>query len=52
MFRAKPASVLLTRFDSVHGGGWTIGDLDSEDATCRFLCTETKSVVVSIDYRK
>ncbi|KAK5293361.1 hypothetical protein LTR99_009807 [Exophiala xenobiotica] len=44
----KPAKTIAY----LHGGGWTIGDLDSEDAVCRLLCTETKSVIVSIDYRK
>ncbi|KAH7120226.1 Alpha/Beta hydrolase protein [Dactylonectria estremocensis] len=36
----------------VHGGGWTIGDLDSEDAVCRTMCKSTGAVVVSLDYRK
>ncbi|KAH6991436.1 Alpha/Beta hydrolase protein [Ilyonectria sp. MPI-CAGE-AT-0026] len=36
----------------VHGGGWTIGDLDSEDAACRTMCKSTGAVVVSMDYRK
>ena len=34
-----------------HGGGFTIGDLDSYDAQCRVLCTEVGAVVVSSDYR-
>ncbi len=34
-----------------HGGGWVIGDLDSHDNLCRALCVESKSVVVSVDYR-
>ncbi|KAM5349427.1 hypothetical protein ACJ41O_005932 [Fusarium nematophilum] len=36
----------------VHGGGWTVGDLDSEDAVCRTMCKSTGAVVVSVDYRK
>ncbi|KAH7161011.1 Alpha/Beta hydrolase protein [Dactylonectria macrodidyma] len=36
----------------VHGGGWTVGDLDSEDAACRTMCKSTGTVVVSVDYRK
>ncbi|KPM44871.1 hypothetical protein AK830_g1591 [Neonectria ditissima] len=36
----------------IHGGGWVIGDLDSEDAVCRTICKSTRAVVVSLDYRK
>jgi acetyl esterase len=34
-----------------HGGGWVIGDLDTEDTTCRGLCNRVNAVVVSVDYR-
>jgi acetyl esterase len=34
-----------------HGGGWTIGDLDSADRTCRRLAAGTGALVVSVDYR-
>ena len=34
-----------------HGGGWVIGDLDSEDTTCRGLANRTGAVVMSVDYR-
>ncbi|MFC5134831.1 MULTISPECIES: alpha/beta hydrolase [Haloferacaceae] len=34
-----------------HGGGWTLGTLDSIDGPCRELATRTDSVVVSVDYR-
>lgn len=34
-----------------HGGGWTIGDLDSADRSCRRLAAGTDALVVSIDYR-
>ncbi|KAH6976581.1 Alpha/Beta hydrolase protein, partial [Ilyonectria destructans] len=30
----------------VYGGGWTIGDLDSEDAVCQTLCRANNVVVV------
>ncbi|KAH6976689.1 Alpha/Beta hydrolase protein [Ilyonectria destructans] len=36
----------------VHGGGWTMGSLDSEDAICQTLCKGNKVVVASVDYRK
>ena len=34
-----------------HGGGWVVGDLESADATARFLTAGSNSVVVSVDYR-
>src|SRR5215208_1050643 len=34
-----------------HGGGFTIGDLDSYDAQCRIVCTEAEVVVLAVDYR-
>lgn len=36
--------------ESVHGGGWTLGDLE-EDMTCRAMCVTADVVVVSVDYR-
>ena len=35
----------------LHGGGWTIGDLDTHDVLCRSLCLQAEVVVVSVDYR-
>jgi acetyl esterase len=35
----------------LHGGGWTIGDLDTHDVLCRSLCLQAGIVVVSVDYR-
>lgn len=34
-----------------HGGGWTIGDLDTHDALCRQLCLAGDVAVLSVDYR-
>jgi acetyl esterase len=34
-----------------HGGGWTIGDLDTTDGMARALCTRGRVVVASVDYR-
>jgi cation diffusion facilitator CzcD-associated flavoprotein CzcO/acetyl esterase/lipase len=34
-----------------HGGGWVLGDLDSDDPFCRDLCVRADAVVVSVDYR-
>jgi acetyl esterase len=43
--KALPGLVYL------HGGGWTIGDLDTHDVLCRSLCLQAEVVVVSVDYR-
>ncbi|KAJ9632547.1 hypothetical protein H2204_007851 [Knufia peltigerae] len=35
----------------IHGGGWAMGDIDSEDAQCVEFCKRSKMIVVSIEYR-
>jgi acetyl esterase len=35
----------------LHGGGFVLGDLDTHDAPCRFLCRHARVHVLSIDYR-
>ena len=35
----------------LHGGGWTIGSVDTHDEPCRALAAGTCAVVVSVDYR-
>jgi acetyl esterase/lipase len=34
-----------------HGGGWVLGDLDSDDPLCRDLCTRSGAAIVSVNYR-
>ena len=45
---STPPARTLVHF---HGGGWTLGTLDSIDGPCRELATRTGAVVVSVDYR-
>jgi acetyl esterase len=34
-----------------HGGGFVVGDLDTHDTPCRFLCKHARVHVLAIDYR-
>lgn len=34
-----------------HGGGFTIGSIDTHDVLCRRLCVAANCIVISIDYR-
>ena len=44
---ASPAPALVY----YHGGGWTMGDLDTHDSLCRDLAEAGRCMVVSVDYR-
>lgn len=35
----------------IHGGGWAMGDLDSDDGNCRAISKGSGVVLVSVDYR-
>ncbi|MGH8668961.1 MAG: alpha/beta hydrolase [Burkholderiales bacterium] len=49
-YRPVPGAILpaLVFF---HGGGWTIGDLDTHDVVCRQLALGARCAVFSVDYR-
>jgi len=34
-----------------HGGGWVIGNLDTDDASCRAICNSVGCIVASVNYR-
>ena len=34
-----------------HGGGWTIGDLNTHDAVCRSLANKSGHAILAVDYR-
>ena len=34
-----------------HGGGYCVGDLNSEDAWCRYIAKSVPCIIVSVDYR-
>ncbi len=46
-----PANAVLPALVFFHGGGWTMGDLDTHDVLCRQLCIGAGVVVVAVDYR-
>ncbi|WP_226016526.1 alpha/beta hydrolase fold domain-containing protein [Novosphingobium sp. FKTRR1] len=35
----------------MHGGGFVVGDLDTQDMIARALCAWSESIVISVDYR-
>ena len=53
MFRpwGTSKSALLPGLVFLHGGGWTVGDLQVYEGLCRSLANATGSVVVWVDYR-
>jgi acetyl esterase/lipase len=34
-----------------HGGGWVLGNLDTDDPFCRDLCARSGAIIVSVNYR-
>lgn len=34
-----------------HGGGWVLGDINTENVVCSHMCSRAKCVVVTVDYR-
>ncbi|MBL8541416.1 MAG: alpha/beta hydrolase [Betaproteobacteria bacterium] len=49
--RGSTAEMALPLLVFFHGGGWTVGDLDSYDPLCRTLANEACCAVLSVDYR-
>jgi acetyl esterase len=47
---SNPADVLPVLL-FMHGGGWTIGDLDTHDVVCREIGNRARCAVISVDYR-
>jgi len=49
--RGSAAADALPVLVYYHGGGWTIGDLDTHDTLCRELANGAGCAVVAVDYR-
>ena len=47
----RPANGVLPALVYFHGGGWTIGDVDTHDVLCRQLALGARCAVFSVDYR-
>lgn len=47
----RPSGDVLPALVFFHGGGWTIGDLDTHDVLCRQLAAGASCAVFSVDYR-
>lgn len=48
---ADPGAAPLPVHFNMHGGGWVLGGLYSEQAWCRHVCNEVGITVIDIDYR-
>jgi acetyl esterase len=51
VYRPSGAQDRLPLVVNFHGGGWTIGSLDSTDWLCSNVALGTRAVVVSVEYR-
>jgi acetyl esterase len=49
LYRPAPGPVPLIVY--LHGGGWTIGSIESHDRLCRRLAHSTGAAVLAVDYR-
>jgi acetyl esterase len=47
----RPLAGSLPAVVYLHGGGWTVGSLDSHDRACRRLAAGTGASVLAVDYR-
>lgn len=43
--------ISLPLYLHLHSGGYYLGNLETEDASCRLNCLETRSVVLNVNYR-
>ena len=51
IYRQKGVSGIAPTLIYFHGGGWTIGDLDTHDVLCRDFADKGRFVVIAVDYR-
>ena len=51
LYRPRAGAEALPLLVYFHGGGWTIGDLDTHDVLCRQLALAGDCALLSVDYR-
>lgn len=51
IYRPPSEAPVLPAVVFIHGGGWTVGDLDTYDGQARIHAVGAQAVVVAIDYR-
>ncbi|MBB2990455.1 acetyl esterase/lipase [Mycolicibacterium iranicum] len=51
IYRPPSEDAVLPVVVFIHGGGWTVGDLDTYDGQARMHAAGAHAVVVSVDYR-
>jgi acetyl esterase len=50
LYRPAPGVLPIALF--IHGGGWTLNDLDTHDALCRRIAKRSGWLLASLDYRR
>lgn len=48
----RPAAGVLPVVLFLHGGGWTVNDLDTHDRLCRRIAARSGCVIAALDYRR
>lgn len=48
----RPARGMLPAALFIHGGGWTVNDLDTHDRLCRLLAARSGFLLAAVDYRR
>ena len=51
VYRSYGARGVVPAVVYLHGGGFTVGDLDTHDTACRALAVRSGCVVIAVDYR-
>lgn len=47
----RPSGGIVATMLFLHGGGWVLGDLDTNDGLCRELAARAAVTLISLDYR-
>jgi acetyl esterase len=48
----RPAAGVLPMALFLHGGGWTLNDLDTHDRLCRLIARRSRWLVAALDFRR